>query len=114
MGGSSDETMANVAQAMELLLSVAEPKPDEWINISIVHNPELGFATPADVSTLMSAPRLVDVQITKEDLSEIVPNYPFVLSSATSILSAPEKNVWYYITVGSNGQPVSEKVIDLP
>ena len=92
VAASSDETMANVAEAMQLLLSTVEPGPDEWINISIVHNPELGFATPADVSTLMSAPRLVDVQITKEDLSEIVPNYPFVLSSATSILSAPEKN----------------------
>jgi len=114
VAGSSDETMANVAEAMQLLLSVVEPAPDEWINISIVHNPELGFATPADVSTLMSAPRLVDVQITKEDLSEIVPNYPFVLSSATSILSAPEKNVWYHITVGPNGQPVEEKVVDLP
>jgi hypothetical protein len=114
VGTSSDETMAKVAQAMDVLLSVAEPNPDEWINISIVHNPELGFATPADVSTLMSAPRLVDVQITKEDLTEIVPNYPFVLSSATSILSAPEKNVWYHITVGPNGQPISERVIELP
>jgi hypothetical protein len=114
VGASSDETMAKVAQAMEFLLTVAEPTPDEWINISIVHNPELGFATPADVSTLMSAPRLTDVQITKEDLTEIVPNYPFVLSSATSILSAPEKNAWYHITVGPNGQPIEEKVADLP
>jgi hypothetical protein len=114
VGASSDETMAKVAQAMDVLLSVAEPTPEEWINISIVHNPELGFATPADVSTLMSAPRLVDVQITKEDLTEIVPNYPFVLSSATSILSAPEKNVWYHITVGPNGQPISERVVELP
>ena len=114
VGASSDETMAKVAQAMDVLLSVAEPTPEEWINISIVHNPELGFATPADVSTLMSAPRLVDVQITKEDLTEIVPNYPFVLSSATSILSAPEKNVWYHITVGPDGQPVHERVVELP
>jgi hypothetical protein len=99
---------------MEVLLNTAEPAPDEWINISIVHNPELGFATPADVSTLMSAPRLTDVQISKEDLSEIVPNYPFVLSSATSILDAPEKNVWYHITVGPDGQPIHEKVVELP
>ncbi len=114
VGASSDETMAKVAEAMEVLLSNAEPTPDEWINISIVHNPELGFATPADVSTLMSAPRLTDVQISKEDLSEIVPNYPFVLSSATSILDAPEKNVWYHITVGPDGQPIHEKVVELP
>ena len=114
VAGSTDETMANVALAMEFLLSLVEPTPDEWINISIVHNPELGFATPADVSTLMSAPRLTDVQITKDDLTEIVPNYPFVLSSATSILSAPEKNAWYHITVGPNGQPIEEKVADLP
>jgi hypothetical protein len=99
---------------MEVLLSAVEPTPEEWINISIVHNPELGFATPADVSTLMSAPRLADVQITKEDLSEIVPNYPFVLSSATSILDAPERNVWFHITVGPDGQPVTERVIELP
>ncbi|NIN36775.1 MAG: hypothetical protein GTO60_17480, partial [Gammaproteobacteria bacterium] len=42
VGGSSDETMAKVAQAMDVLLSVAEPTPEEWINISIIHNPELG------------------------------------------------------------------------
>ena len=113
VAASPDETMAKVAEAMQLLLATVEPGPEDWINISIVHNPELGFATPADVSTLMSAPRLVDVQITKEDLSEIVPNYPFVLSSATSILSAPEKNVWYHITVGPNGQPIEERVIEL-
>jgi hypothetical protein len=109
---TSDETMARVAQAMELLLSTVTPEPDEWINISIAHNPELGFATPADVSTLMSAPRLVDVNITKEDLTEIVPNYPFVLSSAAAVLSAPQKNAWFHITAGADGQPIREKVID--
>jgi hypothetical protein len=109
---TSDETMSRVAKAMDLLLSTVTPAADEWINISIAHNPELGFATPADVSTLMSAPKLMDVNITKEDLTEIVPNYPFVLSSAAAILSAPEKNVWYHITAGPEGQPVREKVID--
>jgi hypothetical protein len=113
VGSSTDETMAMVARAMELLLDTVVPTPEDWINISMVHNPELGFATPASVSTLMSAPRLIDVQITKEDLTEIVPDYPFVLSSATSILNAPERNVWYHITAGPNGQPVEERIIEL-
>jgi hypothetical protein len=113
VSASPDETMVKVAEAVKLLLSVTEPGPDEWINISLIHNPALGFATPADVSTLMSTPRLMDVQITKEDLSEIVPNYPFVLSSASSILDAPEKNIWYHITQGADGQPITEKVIEL-
>lgn len=113
VGATEDDTMAKVAQAMELLLDTIEPTPEDWINISLVHNPELGFATPADVSTLMSAPRLADVQISKEDLTEIVPDYPFILSSATSILDAPERNVWYHITAGPDGQPVEERVIEL-
>jgi hypothetical protein len=105
--------MAKVARAMELLLATTQPEPEEWINISLVHNPELGFASPADVSTLMSAPRLADVSISKSDISEIVPDYPFVLSSASSILSAPEKDVWYHITVGPNGEEVFERVVAL-
>jgi len=113
VAATTDETMARVAQAMELLLTAAEPMPDEWINVTLIHNPELGFATPADVSTLMSAPRIADIAISKEDLSEIVPNYPFVLSSGASVLSAPGKNVWYHITVGPDGQPVEERVIEI-
>jgi hypothetical protein len=113
VGASSDETMAKVAKAMDMLLAKVEPTPEEWINISLVHNPELGFATPADVSTLMSAPRLADVTITKEDVTEIVSNYPFVLSSASSILDAPKKNIWYHITVGPDGQPITTPVLEL-
>lgn len=113
VGANTDETMAKVAKAMELLLANAQPTAEEWINISLVHNPELGFASPADVSTLMSAPRLSDVAINKSDISEIVPNYPFVLSSASSILSAPEKNVWVHITRGPNGEPVVKPVVKL-
>lgn len=112
VGATPDETMAKVARAMDVLLAAVTPESDDWINISLVHNPELGFATPADVSTLMSAPRLADVNITKEDITEIVPNYPFVLSSASSILDAPEKNVWYHITAGPDGQPVEERVVE--
>lgn len=108
-----DETMAKVARAMELLLANVQPEADEWINISLVHNPELGFASPADVSTLMSAPRLADVSITKSDISEIVPDYPFVLSSASSILDAPEKNIWVHITVGLNGEEVIKRIVEL-
>ena len=114
VGANPDETMAKVAKAMELLLKNAQPTPEEWINISLVHNPELGFASPADVSTLMSAPKLSDVAINKSDISEIVPNYPFVLSSASSILSAKEKNVWVHITRGPNGEPVVKNVVKLP
>jgi hypothetical protein len=113
VGATEDETMAKVAKAMEVLLANTKPKPEDWINISLVHNPELGFATPADVSTLMSAPRLTDVSITKEDVSEIVSDYPFVLSSASSILDAPKKNIWYHITVGPDGQPVTTPVVEL-
>jgi hypothetical protein len=113
VAANSDETMAKVARAMELLLSNVQPEPEEWINISLVHNPELGFASPADVSTLMSAPRLSDVSISRSDISEIVPDYPFVLSSASSILSAPEKNVWVHITVGPNGEEIYDNVVEL-
>ncbi len=113
VAANPDETMAKVAQAMELLLSTIQPAPEEWINISLLHNPELGFSSPADVSTLMSAPRLSDVSISRSDISEIVPDYPFVLSSASSILSAPEANVWYHITVGPNGEEVFERVVEL-
>jgi len=113
VGATADETMAKVADAMKLLLSKVKPKPDDWINISLVHNPELGFASPADVSTLMSTPKLSDVKISKSDISEIVPNYPFVLSSATAVLSAPKKNAWYHITAGPQGQPITDKVVDL-
>jgi len=113
VGANEDETMAKVARAMEVLLANAKPKPEEWINVSLVHNPELGFATPADVSTLMSAPKLTDVSITKEDVTEIVSDYPFVLSSASSILDAPTKNAWYHITVGPNGQPITKLVVEL-
>ena len=113
VGATTDETMAKVARAMELLLAHAEPTAEEWINISLVHNPELGFASPADVSTLMSAPRLADVAINRSDISEIVPNYPFVLSSASAILSAPEKNVWVHITRGPDGEPVIKTVVKL-
>jgi hypothetical protein len=113
VGATPDETTAKVARAMELLLQHAEPTPDEWINIELIHNPQLGFATPADVSLLMSTPRLADVRITKEDITEIVPNYPFVLSSASSILDAPQNNIWYHVTVGTDGQPIVEPVVEL-
>jgi hypothetical protein len=113
IAATPDDTMVKVAQAMDLLLSRVTPTPDDWLNIEILHSPELGFATPASVSTLMSAPRLTDVQITKSDISEIVPNYPMVLSSATNILDAPRPNVWFHITVGPDGQPIAEEVVAL-
>jgi hypothetical protein len=113
VAATPDETMARVARAMELLLATVEPTPDEWINISLVHNPEVGFASPADVSTLMSAPRLSEVRISRSDISEIVPDYPFVLSSASSILSTPEKNVWVHITAGPDGEALRERVIEV-
>lgn len=113
VGPTPDETTAKVARAIELLLQYVEPTPDEWINIALIHNPELGFATPADVSLLMSTPRLADVRITKEDITEIVPNYPFALTSASSIFSAPQKNIWYHISAGPDGQPVTRMVVEL-
>ena len=113
IGATPDETMVKVAQAMDLLLSLVTPTPDEWLNIELLHAPELGFATPASVSTLMSAPRMSDVQITKSDLTELVPNYPLVLSSATGIMDAPKTNVWFHVTVGPLGQPIAEEVVAL-
>jgi hypothetical protein len=113
IAATPDDTMVKVAQAMDLLLSRVTPTPDDWLNIEILHSPELGFATPASVSTLMSAPRLSDVQITKSDISEIVPNYPMVLSSATGILNAPRPNIWFHVTVGPDGQPIAEEVVAL-
>jgi len=113
IAATPDDTMVKVAQAMDLLLSMVTPTPDEWLNVELLHAPELGFATPASVSTLMSAPRLSDVQITKSDITEIVPNYPMILSSAASIMSAPRPNVWFHITVGPDGQPVAEEVVAL-
>lgn len=113
IAATPDETMAKVAQAMDLLLAHATPTPDEWLNIELLHAPELGFATPASVSTLMSAPQLSDVRITKSDISEIVPNYPLVLSSATGIMDAPKDNIWFHITVGPDGQPITTEVVAL-
>lgn len=111
VGATPDDTMAKVAEAMDILLAHATPTPDEWLNIELLHSPELGFATPASVSTLMSAPRLSDVSISKSDVTEIVPDYPLVLSSATGIMDAPRKNVWFHVTVGPDGQPVAEEVV---
>lgn len=113
IGATPDDTMARVARAMDLLLAHATPTPDEWLNIELMHAPALGFATPASVSTLMSAPKLSDVRITKSDVSEIVPNYPLVLSSATGIMDAPEKDIWFHVTAGPDGRPVTEEVVAL-
>ncbi len=113
IAATPDATMAKVAKAMDLLLAYATPTPDEWLNIELLHAPALGFATPASVSTLMSAPKLSDVRITRADISEIVPNYPLVLSSATGIMDAPEKNIWFHVTAGPDGRPVTTKVVAL-
>ena len=113
IAATPDETMVKVAQAMDLLLARATPTPDEWLNIELMHAPELGFATPASVSTLMSAPQMSDVRITRSDITEIVPNYPLVLSSATGIMDAPKDNIWFHVTVGPDGQPITEEVVAL-
>lgn len=113
VGATPDDTMARVARAMDLLLANATPTPDEWLNIELMHAPALGFATPASVSTLMSAPKLSDVRITRADISEIVPNYPMVLSSATGIMDAPEKNIWFHVTAGPDGRPITTEVVAL-
>lgn len=113
VGATPDATMAKLAAAVDLLLAHATPTADEWLNIELLHSPELGFATPASVSTLMSAPSLSDVRISKSDLTEIVPNYPLVLSSATGIMDAPRPDVWFHVTVGPDGQPVTEAVVAL-
>ena len=125
VAATPDETMAKVARAMEVLLENAQPGPDDWISISLVNVPELGYSSSSDVSTLMSARRLVDVKISKSDISEIVPDYPFMLTSGEQIFgktgqgitpeSRPdlkEKNIWYHITVDAHGDPVSTPLVE--
>lgn len=118
---TSDETMAKVARAMELLLDNVEPGPDDWISISLDDSPP---GAPS-VSTLIAPRRLADVRISKDDITEIVPDYPFILTSGNQIFGKTgygatpeesaeeprEKNIWYHITVDEHGEPVSVPVI---
>ena len=122
VSATPDETMARVAKAMELLLANVEPGPDDWISISLDDAPELGI-TSDEVGALMNARRMSDVRISKEDISEIVPNYPFLLTSGNRIfgktgfsqggtVEVKQKNVWYHITVDEHGEPVTTPVIE--
>jgi hypothetical protein len=122
VAATSDETMAMVARAMELLLANAEPGPNDWISISLDDAPELGI-TSDEVGALMNARRMSDVRVSKEDISEIVPNYPFLLTSGNRIfgktgfspdgpVEVKQKNIWYHITVDEHGEPVTTQVIE--
>ena len=126
MAATPDETMAKVARAMETLLENAQPGPDDWISISLINVPELGYSSSSDVGRLMSARRLVDVKISKSDISEIVPDYPFMLTSGEQIFgktgegltpeSRPalkEKNIWYHITIDAHGEPVTTPIVEI-
>ena len=126
VAATPDETMAKVARAMEILLANAEPGPDDWISIALVNVPEFGFASSSDVGTLMSARRMEDVRISKSDISEIVPDYPFMLTSGEEIFGktgdgltpesrpeAKQKNIWYHITVDAHGEAVTTPLIDI-
>jgi len=122
VAATPDETMAQVARAMELLLANAVPGPDDWISISLNAAPELGITTD-EVAALMNSRRLSDVKISKDDISEIVPNHPFLLTSGNQIfgktgydeegvMRTNMKNIWYHITVDEHGDPVSTPVIE--
>jgi len=121
VAATADETMVKVARAMELLLANVNPGPDDWISISLESSPDLGY-TSADVGNLMNARRLADVRISKEYLTEIIPDYPFILTSGIPIfgktgvipdsIEMKEKGVWYHITVDEHGDPVWNKVIE--
>jgi hypothetical protein len=122
VAATPDETMARVARAMELLLENVQPGPDDWISISLAASPELGITTD-EVGALMNARRLADVKISKEDISEIVPNHPFLLTSGNQIfgktgydeegvMRTQEKNIWYHITVDEHGEPVVAPVVE--
>ncbi len=126
IAATPDETMAKVARAMEILLANAEPGPDDWISIALVNVPEYGFSSSSDVATLMSARKLEDVRISKSDISEIVPDYPFMLTSGEEIFgktgngltpesrpAVKQKNVWYHITVDAHGEPVTTPLVDI-
>jgi hypothetical protein len=125
MAATPDETMGKVARAMALLLANVTPGPDDWISIDLINVPELGYASSSDVGTLMSARKLADVKISKGDISEIVPDYPFMLNSGNPIFgktgegmtpeSVPElseKNIWYHITVDAHGDPINTPVVE--
>jgi hypothetical protein len=125
VAATSDETMAKVARAMEVLLANAVPGPDDWISIALVNVPELGYSSSSDVATLMSARKLSDVKISKGDISEIVPDYPFMLTSGNPIFGktgvgmtpdspreTKEINTWYHITLDAHGEPISTPVIE--
>lgn len=126
VAATPDETMAKVAKAMELLLANAEPGADDWISISLVNVPEFGFSSSSDVATLMSARKMDDVRISKSDITEIVPDYPFMLTSGEQIFGktgeglTPEsrtaekqKNIWYHITVDAHGEPISTPLVEI-
>ncbi|NNE39065.1 MAG: hypothetical protein HKN08_12225 [Gammaproteobacteria bacterium] len=126
IAATPDETMAKVARAMQTLLDNAEPGPDDWISIALVNVPEYGFSSSSDVATLMSARKMEDVRISKSDISEIVPDYPFMLTSGEEIFgktgngltpesrqAVKQKNVWYHITVDAHGEPVTTPLIEI-
>jgi len=118
---TEDETMLKVARAMELLLANVVPDPDDWISIALEDTPE----SPS-ISTLIAPRRLSDVRISKADISEIIPDYPFILTSGNQIFgktgygmtpeqSASEpkaKNIWYHVTVDEHGEPVNIPVVE--
>ncbi len=126
IAATPDETMAKVARAMEILLANAEPGPDDWISIALVNVPEYGFSSSSDVATLMSARKIEDVRISKSDISEIVPDYPFMLTSGEEIFgktgngltpesrpAVKQKNMWYHITVDAHGEPVTTPLVEI-
>jgi len=118
---TEDETMAKVAKAMELLLANVKPAPEDWISIALEDTP-----TSPNIGTLIAPRRMADVRISKADLTEIVPDYPFILTSGNQIFghtgygmtpeesaSKPkEKNIWYHVTVDEHGDPVNLPVVE--
>lgn len=103
-----DETKAMIASAVDELHKKANVQPADWIGIELfpdgVHYTSLG-----SVSQMMSAPLQKNVQISTEDLSEMIPNNPAVLMSGASInpgIAQMPRGTWYHVTLAKNGKPI--------
>lgn len=105
--GTPDKTLAMIANAVDELHKKADVQPNDWIGIELFPDGVV-YTSLGMVSQMMSAPQQKDVQISTEDLSEIIPNNPAVLMSGGGInpgVSEMPKGTWYHVTLAKNGKP---------
>jgi predicted amidohydrolase YtcJ len=111
VAATADETLAKIGRAVDALMNRVEIKPDDWIGIVLLPNRQTRFGDTGSVSFLMASPDPADQQISKEDLTEIIPSNPAVLMSGASLVNVPQTGVWYRATLRSDGSPVIEEVM---